>query len=631
MTTTTNNNNNNNNTNNGGNDLLVDRECNDSNHDYDDDDDEEKFRHDVNDAAAAAEDDGSEDSNANDSIYSNNDPCRNDHLKVPIHQQQKHDHNNMLIVDAFDNDDDEESLHEMTSILLNRSSDEISKTVKSEQINVEDITHETRITIENDDDDDDDDNDNDDDDDNDNDINTNNNHGNEQQQRRKEDDEVSVGSWQTFGRLRVKTSFPPSSKAKHHNVTTTTSGLLQNDCMEEKNEYNNTTCTHQDNDCDYDSACLANNNMNNNNNKEEEEEYLRLQYTKKNDLGAPALLMRAAIQKQEQLLGQENRENNSSSKPTTLSSSSSSSPQNETSMKNSIEGFGSQDQPPPQSNEINPENSASYNKNITDNSSSKYTGIGGLWHSIQLRRIRARHEFDPFSLTKEELDILKEDIERRFDDKQSMQTVIGTSTTNIASSSNSKNGAVGGGGGSAQTSSRSLLDHLQAAILAPEAYSAYADRLIEEEDGYDNMGVYQNVALAGEDDIDHALTEKEMKPMKMDGDELTWSDVADSLVDPEGYTIDEELFMEDVDPLGYYKGVALQGDDGGDNITDSKNDRIKPNDTQEKNMYPEVPGLKEKISSLESLLSNKEQECEMWKNKAVDLEVKLMEFMQQMS
>ena len=251
-------------------------------------------------------------------------------------------------------------------------------------------------------------------------------------------------------------------------------------------------------------------------------------------------------------------------------------------MKNEIVGFGSQ---PPQCGEI-------------DQTNKKY-GLSGLWHSIQLRRIKARHEFDPFSLTKEELEILKEDIQRNFEDKQSMETSATDSGTNKK---------IG------------WKDSIQAAVLAPEAFAAYTDRLVEEDDGADNMGVYNSIPLGGENDIidDYELRKKPMKSMKMEGDELTWGDVKDIILDPETYVIDEDT-LEDVDPLGNYRRILPTKNDDED---DCVKDKGTETNMETEGLRMEVIKLTEKIQQLENELKAKDDECQLWKNKAIECETK---------
>ena len=281
-------------------------------------------------------------------------------------------------------------------------------------------------------------------------------------------------------------------------------------------------------------------------------------------------------------------------------------------MRNAIEGFGSNGHHP-QSSEIN----------TNSTSSSSYSGIGGFFRSIQLQRLKAKQQFDPFSLTQEELDILKEDIRSRYDDLQTMDTAIASTNT---SSSNAKNTSSTSAsvltGNLGKDKQPGLKEHVQAAILAPEAFSEYVDRLVEDDDGEDNMGVYRTVPLRGDKDIadDYVLRQKEMKPMKMEGDnEVTWSDVAEAL--QENMVIDEETFMEDLDPQGNYRRIlpTFADDDEDEDKTGEKGFETR---REMEEMRMQIMKLNGRIQSLEEQLKSKDDEIADWKQKFKRLENK---------
>ena len=283
-------------------------------------------------------------------------------------------------------------------------------------------------------------------------------------------------------------------------------------------------------------------------------------------------------------------------------------------MKNAIEGFGSHNHHP-QSNKIN----------NNDSASSSYSGIGGFFRSIQLQRLKAKQQFDPFSLTQEELDILKEDIRSKYDDLQTMDTAISATTSssnpkNMPSSSTSASVLTGNLGKDKQPG---LKEHVQAAILAPEAFSEYVDRLVEDDDGEDNMGVYRTVPLCGDKDIadDYVLRQKEMKPMKMEGNnELTWSDVAEAL--NENMVIDEETFLEDLDPQGNYRRILPIAADGEEEDEDKTGEEGFETIREMEKLRRQIMKLNGRIQSLEEQLKSKDDEIAAWKEKCESLEKK---------
>ncbi len=310
----------------------------------------------------------------------------------------------------------------------------------------------------------------------------------------------------------------------------------------------------------------------------------------------------------------------STSKSNNPSSPSPSSSPQRPMMKNAIEGFGSHthsnNNNPPQSNEIKTQQSSK--------PSSSFTGISGFFRSIQIQRLKSKQQFDPFSLTQEELDILKEDICSRYDDLQAMETVNSSSKTN--SSRDNTNTKTVATTNLVNTNQPGITDSIKAAILAPEAFSEYVDRLVEEENGYDDMGVYRTVPLGGDKDIvdDYTLRRKEMKPMKISGEEdkpMTWSEVAEAL--NENMVIDEESFLEDLDPLGSYRRVLpMKADDDDDDDDDAVVEKGYETRREMEELRMQVMRLNGRIESLEEQLKSKDDEIETWKEKVRILEEK---------
>ena len=283
-------------------------------------------------------------------------------------------------------------------------------------------------------------------------------------------------------------------------------------------------------------------------------------------------------------------------------------------------------------NNNNTTNNNNNNNNNTTNN--KYTGLSGFWYSIQLRRIKARHECDPFSLTKEELEILKEDITQRcfFKDKQNMETK--TSIENDNDNHHHNNNKISSN--SNATTTRNNNHHIgwrqsiEAAVLVPEAFAAYTERLVDSEgDGADNMGMYKSVPLGADIDIDDdfELKMKKMKPMKIKGDDdddvvTSWGDVADAIMDSTTINIDDNQGGDD--PLGTYKGVPLSWHEDDIDNNDNNGDvtGIEMN-REEEELRIKVMKLSDQVERLQNELRTKCDECELWKLKAIQLEDKL--------
>lgn len=272
-------------------------------------------------------------------------------------------------------------------------------------------------------------------------------------------------------------------------------------------------------------------------------------------------------------------------------------------MKNPIEGFGS--------NKLEPSSQSHPKSNINNTSTNPLTsGINSFFQAIQLRRIKARHEFDPFSLTAEELEILKQDILCRQHDLDSMEQM-----------------KIDGEKSKPKDTLKESVKNIQSAVLAPEAFSAYTDRKIDEEDGEDNMGHYMNVPLGGEDDIydDYELRQKKMKPMKMEGDDITWGDIVEEMCDPDGFVIDENTYLEDVDPMGAYRGLPPKCDDDDDSVDGAKEKNSTEDAKEMKKLRGEIQSLTEKIQNLVKELQAKDKETQKWREKALELEKDLEE------
>ena len=277
-----------------------------------------------------------------------------------------------------------------------------------------------------------------------------------------------------------------------------------------------------------------------------------------------------------------------------------------------------------------------HNNNNNDNNNNKYTGLSGFWYSIQLRRIKARHECDPFSLTKEELEILKEDIIQRsfFKDKQNMET-----KTSIENDDNHNNNRKISSNSNATKRNNNhhigWRQSIEAAVLVPEAFAAYTERLVDSEgDGADNMGMYKTVPLGADIDIDDdfELKMKKMKPMKIKGDDdddvvTSWGDVVDAIMDSTTINVDDNQGGDD--PLGTYKGVPLSchEDDIDNNDNNGDVTGIEVN-REEEELRIKVMKLSDQVERLQNELRTKYDECELWKLKAIQLEDKLKQLEQ---
>ncbi len=276
-------------------------------------------------------------------------------------------------------------------------------------------------------------------------------------------------------------------------------------------------------------------------------------------------------------------------------------------MKNPIEGFGSNQLQSHQNNNNN--NNNSNNTSASTSTNPIKSGINSFFQAIQLRRIKARHEFDPFSLTEEELEILKQDILRRQDDFEMEQM------------------KVDGEKSKPKDTLKKSIQNIQSAVLAPEAFSAYYDRKVDEAATEDSMGYYRNVALGGEADIydDYELRQKKMKPMKMEGDDPTWGDIVEELCDPDGFVIDETTYLEDDDPLGVYRGLPAKCDSDDDSVDVAKETNNMKDNKETEKLRGEIKSLTEKVQNLVRQLHAKEEETQKWRKKALDLEKDLEE------
>jgi len=203
---------------------------------------------------------------------------------------------------------------------------------------------------------------------------------------------------------------------------------------------------------------------------------------------------------------------------------------------------------------------------------------------IHVRRLKARFEYDPSSLNATEIECLKEYVEKSDGQMQRMET----------------------------SGWKSSIKNITNAVLAPETF---IDKMIlEPEEGEKDLGYHRQVPTNAKGHIvEHPeLSRKKMVPMKMDGDELTWNDVKNALIDPESYVIDDDCMDFDEEPCHLYGQVAAK-DDNDSNVDDEDINIVRF-------LQTELKELTKKVSMLESHVKTKDAESQLWRQKAEQLE-----------
>jgi len=116
--------------------------------------------------------------------------------------------------------------------------------------------------------------------------------------------------------------------------------------------------------------------------------------------------------------------------------------------------------------------------------SSTRSGIGTIFKNISERRLRARNNLNPTLMTKSQREQLEENVRNDDGGMRRMESDITTG--------NEK-------GGRFKLKLKERFSQLSTAVLAPRAA---IDKMIDPEDGEENLGFYRNVVVLREDGID---------------------------------------------------------------------------------------------------------------------------------
>jgi hypothetical protein len=215
--------------------------------------------------------------------------------------------------------------------------------------------------------------------------------------------------------------------------------------------------------------------------------------------------------------------------------------------------------------------------------------FSGLVEAFQKRRLRARGEFDAEGLSRQELDLLKRDVEMNATNNATMQSMNIDITQDPLEEK----------GGKLRWKDR--VKTLAAAAFAPEEY---LDHLVDPINGAENKGFYLNIPSGDDngavDDMD--FQEKNMRQMKTQGEKMTFCDVVQFLQDEP--QIDQ---YSDEEPGGFYNTVS--GDDKQTDLLSTLN---------EENAY-----LLNQVALLRRDLKQKTNESEAWRLEAIELQRKL--------
>lgn len=235
-------------------------------------------------------------------------------------------------------------------------------------------------------------------------------------------------------------------------------------------------------------------------------------------------------------------------------------------LTNKIEAFGSGD--------------------VDNDSNGNNTGnkISELFNTFQKKRLRARGDIAEKRLTKEEIAILKQDVET---DSTSMKAMdIATDTSNVKSRvMNWKN----------------KVRAITAAAFAPDEA---LDRLGDPEDGDNGLGFYQNLSILDDNDESQSIDEiggKSMRQMRarIEGEKVSfWEEVSD-IINEDPNNLDQ---ISDEEPGGNYNSIKM-------NASDDNTNYLRLDDESKR--------LVEQVRHLEACLRESNEEKEMWKSKAL--------------
>jgi len=232
--------------------------------------------------------------------------------------------------------------------------------------------------------------------------------------------------------------------------------------------------------------------------------------------------------------------------------------------------------------------SDSVSHNVTSNGmgeASQASGLVNMFKSFQQRRLRARTQIDPETLTEEEISKLHGDIRN---EKSGMRP-MNTKTIKGKDERNESDKIIEG------------IDNLKTAALAP---GTFINKLIDPEDGEENLGFYRHVALTGDNGFD--MNDKYMKPMKLNEEQQSFADFFEDF--------DDEEDLDD--------GYRVVGSGKQETETEIATAEIN---YKNKQLEAKVQELTKKVENLESTLEDKEEERKMWAKTALALQEQLNE------
>ena len=224
----------------------------------------------------------------------------------------------------------------------------------------------------------------------------------------------------------------------------------------------------------------------------------------------------------------------------------------------------------------------------------------GMIKAFQTRRLRARSDIDEKNLSEQDIKTLSQAVVVVRDTKSMQSMDIAEDPLEAKSNMNW----------------RQKIRAITSAAFAPDEY---IDRLADPEDGKEGMGFYKNLPADDDDSISDGLdghkasasqlAGQEMRQMRVrvEGDKVTLGDEMADLMD-----VDSDFEIPPDEPGGYYSTIV-------------PNDSDDQSSSSYSRMISENKHLLEKIRLLEEDLRNSNEEKEMWKLKAMQLQKDLGE------
>lgn len=231
--------------------------------------------------------------------------------------------------------------------------------------------------------------------------------------------------------------------------------------------------------------------------------------------------------------------------------------------------------------------------------------------AFQTRRLRARGEIDERTLTAEDIEILKVDVE-----KNSKAGSMRAMNINITENPDEPSG----GNKFVMMDWKEKLRNITSAAFAP---AEYVDKLADPEDEDKGMGFYSNVPIIDYTETDErqeAFKKKEMRTMRVrnEGEVPTLAEDIVEMLEEEANADDlvSDIYFHDFydeEPGGFYSTVKMD-----DSVDGNDSDDFSRIVNQNKKLI-------EKVKILEEELTIYKEENEIWKSKATKLEEDLFQ------